>query len=81
MMGNTGLRENLLKFAGSRNMTIFVCHFVDPDLGFEKKGQQNKGILILKWRFRHLLHTSTRNLGKFQAEPIYFFFVIKKNSF
>ena len=29
-------------------MTMFVFHFVDPDLGVEKEGKHNKRTLILK---------------------------------
>ena len=43
----------------------------------KKREQQNKETLILKWEGRelkHLLHTSTRGSGKFQAEPGWLFF-------
>ena len=42
------------------------------------RGQQNKGTLILNMRLRHLLHTSTRGSGKFQAEPVCFLFSWQK---
>ena len=28
---------------------MFVWHFVDPDLGLKKRGQQRKTTLILEW--------------------------------
>ena len=46
--------------------------------GVKKRGQQNKGTLILKWGLRHLLGTSTQGSGKFQAEPVSSFFRDKK---
>ena len=30
-------------------MKMFVSHTVDPDLGVEKEGIQNKETLIFKW--------------------------------
>ena len=59
---------------------MFVCYFLDPVLWLKTRRQQNKGALILKWVLRHLLHTTMRNGGKFQAEPVFFllFFGDKK---
>ena len=44
----------------------------------KKRGEQNKGTLILKFRLRYLLRTSTQGVGKFQAESVSFFFRDKK---
>ena len=32
------------------DVSFRVIHFVDPNMGLKKIGQQNKGALILKWR-------------------------------